>query len=150
MLPRQSGRMPIGSRTAISSVGVRHSERVRAAHLRERVGDAILAGALRADGDQVDDDLGVARALEDRAARLESFAQRFGVGEVAVVGDGDRAARVVDGDRLRVLEQRAARGRVADVTDRDVAPQSLELVGRKHVDDVAHAAVQRRAECRRS
>ena len=41
-------------------------------------------------GEQVQDDLGVGRRLEDRAVLLELLPERLRVHEVAVVGDGDR------------------------------------------------------------
>ena len=47
--------------------------------------------------------LGVGGRLEDRAVGLEPLAQLDRVDEVAVVADRDRAARVVDRDRLGVL-----------------------------------------------
>ena len=40
-------------------------------------------------GQQMDDDLRVARGLEDLALLLEVAAQRCGVDQVSVVGDGD-------------------------------------------------------------
>jgi len=51
----------------------------------------------------VDDDLGVARRLEDRARLLELGAELLGVREVAVVAHRDRTVAVVDGDRLAFL-----------------------------------------------
>ena len=63
-----------------------------------------------------------ARALEDRTlAPRGARAAASCVGEVAVVGDRDRAAGVVDGERLGVPEVRAAGGRVADMADGAVA-----------------------------
>ena len=99
-------------------------QRVGALDPRERVGDAVLDGDLLARRDQVHEHLGVGVALEDRAARLELGAELVGVRQVAVVADGERAAGVVDGDRLRVLDVRAAGGRVAHVPDGD-APGSF-------------------------
>ena len=142
--------MPSGSRTAIKRLWRQAEQRVGALDLAQRVGDAILDRALRAHRDQMDDDFGVARALEDRAASLELFAQRLGVRQVAVVGDRDRAARVVDRDRLRVFQERAAGGRVAHVADGVVAAELRQLLGREDVDDVAHPAVRTKAAGRRS
>ena len=116
--------MPIGSRTAmIASSVMKRSEYAPLTRV-ERVGDAVLDGDLLADRDEVDEHLGVGVALEDRAARLELGAELFGVREVAVVADRERAARVVDGDGLRVLDVRAAGRRVAHVADGD-APGEL-------------------------
>ena len=105
---------------------------------------------LLAQRDEVDEHLGVAVALEDRAARLELGAELLGVGEVAVVADGERAARVVDGDGLRVLDVRAARGRVAHVADGDAPGQLAELLLREGVLDEAHRAVRVELPRRRS
>ena len=98
-------------------------QRVRALDPGERVGDPVLDGHLFARRDEVDEDLGVGVALEDGPARLELGAELFLVREVAVVADGQRAARVVDGDRLGVLDVRAAGGRVAHVPDGDATRQ---------------------------
>ncbi len=116
-------------------------ERVGALDLAERVGDLIGRELLRAHGDEVDDGLGVGGALEDRAARLEALAQLGVVGEVAVVGDGDRAARVVDGEGLHVLEVRAARRGVAHVADGGRAGQRREILGAEDGLDEPHGAV---------
>ena len=99
-------------------------QRVGSLHPRQRVGDPVLDGDFLARRDEVHEHLGVGVALEDRAACLELGPELVGVGEVAVVADGERAARVVDRDRLRVLDVRAAGRRVADVADRD-APRQL-------------------------
>ena len=45
-----------------------------------------------------------------------------GVDEVAVVGDRDRPAGVLEQERLGVAQLRAAGGRVADVADRRTCP----------------------------
>src|SRR5690606_30578987 len=57
---------------------------------------------------------------------LEATAQAAEVREVAVVRDGERAVRVVDGEGLRVLEAALPRGRVAHVADRRRALKPLE------------------------
>jgi hypothetical protein len=80
--------------------------------------------------------------LEDRTALLELFAERVGVREVAVVADRERALCVVDGERLGVLEVRAARGRVPDVTDRDATGELREVLLAERVLHEAHRAVE--------
>ncbi len=117
-------------------------ERVGALHALERGGDAILDRDLLAHRDEVDEDLGVGRRLEDRSALLELLAELVGVREVSVVADGERALGVVDGERLRVLDVRAAGGRVADVTDGDAARQLREVLLAERVLDEAHRAVE--------
>ena len=71
------------------------------------------------------------------AVELEPAAQIGGVDQVAVVGDADAAVGVLDGERLRVAQARAAGGRVTDVTDGEVAGQLLELAARERVGDEA-------------
>ena len=68
-------------------------------------------------GDQVEDHLGVGGRLEDRALRDQLVAQREGVGQVAVVGDGEAAEVELGEQRLDVAQDRAAGGGVADVAD---------------------------------
>lgn len=59
---------------------------------------------------QVQDDFGVDRGLEDGAFLLEFVPELAGVGEIAVVGDGDLAAGAIDDQRLGVLEDRRSGG----------------------------------------
>ncbi len=122
---------------------VRTRERIRCAlDLLQCVGDAILDRRLVAPRDEVHDRFGVARALEDRAFRLEIAAQRIVVREVAIVSEGDRSARVVDRERLRVLEVRAARRGVADVPDRARTLELRDVGGRERRLDAVHRAVE--------
>ena len=99
----------------------RRSRPRRVARLRPRV--------------EVQDDLGVAARLEDRALPHELVAQLARVDEVAVVADRDLAVRAVDQDRLRVEQLALAGRRVADVADRRSARQ--------------RATASRRRRCRR-
>ncbi len=113
-------------------------ERIGAAHLAKRIGDAFGQRPLARAGDEVDDRLRVGGAREDRALGLEPLAQLDRVDQVAVVPDRHRPARVVDRDRLGVLLGRVARRRVADVPDGRDARQVLEPVGGEDVVDVPH------------
>src|SRR5690242_18538605 len=92
-------RRPRLSSTTISPGDELHvgetEERVRAAHLDERVCHPILDGALRADRDEMDDHLRVAARLEDAPPGLELFVDLVGIRQISVVGDRDAAARVV-------------------------------------------------------
>ena len=65
---------------------------VGAFDMLERVDEAIEQRAVGGGGDEMDDHLGVAGRLEDRAARVELPAQAHGVRDVAVMGDGEAAA----------------------------------------------------------
>src|SRR5207244_12807507 len=73
-----------------------------------------------------------------RAVLLHRLAQLFGVGQVAVVRDRDRAARGLRGDLLRVAQVRAAGGRIADVADRAMAGQPAQALSAEDVGDPAH------------
>ena len=65
--------------------------------------------------------------------------ERHGVGQVAVVGEGELAP-VVAPDRLRVLPGAAAGGRVAHVADRHVALQRPQLLLVEDLGDEAELA----------
>ena len=108
---------------------------------RQGVRDPVFDGDLFAGRHQMDEHLRVAVALEDRPTGLELRSQLVGVGQVAVVADGERAAGVVDGDRLRVLDVRAPRRRVADVADGRPTGELGQLVLGKRVLNEAHRAM---------
>jgi hypothetical protein len=106
---------------------VHHHQRIGAAHLLERghhrVGEARLGGA----GHQVHDDLGIHAGAEDGAVGLQLAAQEGRVGQVAVVGDGDRAARIFHGDGLGIGQLGRPGGGIAHVADGLVPLQLTEL-----------------------
>ena len=87
-----------------------------------RLDDALALAA----GDQVDDHLGVAGRLEQRALLDQPPAQQHGVGQVAVVGDREPAEGEVGEQRLHVAQHAGAGGRVAGVADRGMARQPLD------------------------
>ncbi len=68
-------------------------------------------------GHEVDDDLGVHGGLEDGARGLEAAADLPGVGEGAVVADGDHLAAVLHHEGLGVDEHGGAGGGIAHVAD---------------------------------
>src|SRR5580693_4286906 len=88
------------------------------------------------------DHFGVAVGLEDRAAMLEFAAPLGGIGEIAVVAEGDFALVAIDHDGLRVEKSFIAGGRIARVADRKVSRQLSEHAGLKDFFDVAHGAMQ--------
>ena len=75
---------------------------------------------------QVQNDFAVHGGLEDRARGFEFVAQLGGVGQVAVVRDGDLAARAIHGERLGVAQVRRAGGGIARVADGHVADQVVQ------------------------
>ena len=88
------------------------------------------------------DDLGIGGRLADGAGGDELLAQGEGVGEIAVVGDGEAAGVDVGKQRLHVAQHRIAAGRIAIVADGDVALQALDDAGAGEVvADEAHAAL---------
>ena len=70
---------------------------------------------------------------------LEFFVEALGVDQVAVVGEGQRAVRAFDVDRLGVLLLAGAGGGVAGVADGDVAGEVAEVVLIEDLGDEAHA-----------
>ena len=83
----------------------------------ERVDDAIRDGGGAREGDAVDDDFGIGGGGEERTAGDELAAQGNGVGEVAVMGEGEAAEREVGIKGLHVAQQGFARGGVAVMAD---------------------------------
>jgi hypothetical protein len=92
-------------------------------------------------GEQVQDDLAVHGGLENGAPGFELIAQAGGVGQVAVVGDGDLATRAVHGEGLGVFQLRGAGGGIAGVADGKVADELMQNVAVKNLGDEAHAAM---------
>ena len=97
-------------------LGQRH-QRIGAAHPAQRLDHALHQAPALADGDQVDDDLGVGGGLEDAAARDESVAEHARVGEVAVVRDAKPADGEVGEERLDVAHFGGALRGIAVVAD---------------------------------
>ena len=92
-------------------------QRVGAAHLAQRVDDAVDRRGGARGRDQMQNDLGIDGGLEDRAARLQLDAKLFGIDQVAVVRDRERTVGVFGEQRLSVLQHGRAGGRVAVVAD---------------------------------
>ena len=116
-----------------------HDGRERPAETWQHVGHGVLdllGGMAR---QQRRDDLGIGRRAERHVALAQLGVELDGVDQVAVVGQGERAAVVAD-DRLGVLPLRGAGGRVADVADRHVTDQGAELVLVEDLGDQALVA----------
>ena len=86
-------------------------------HVRQRVGLVHMRGL----GQQVHDDFGVGRALEDVAVLFVLVAKELCVDQISVVRHGDRADRIFAQERLGVAELARAGGGIADVADGRVA-----------------------------
>jgi hypothetical protein len=89
----------------------------------------------------VEDDLAVHRRLKNASLRLQLLAQEGGVGQVAVVRDGNLALRAIDRQRLRVLDARRARGRITRVSDRNGADQVMQHRTGENLRHQSHAAM---------
>ena len=100
-------------------------QREGAFDLAQRVDHPLDERSAVAGGDQMDDRLGVGGGLEDRAAALQLSLQRPGIGEVAVMRDGEAAAGELGEERLDVALHRAAGRGIAVVADGAVALQPL-------------------------
>ena len=124
--PSTSGRMPSGSRQPIIFFDDRQTSDQAPSISDSASMNAVDQPRAAAGGDEVEDHLGVGGRLEDRAALLQPLLHGHGIGDVAVVGDGEAAAGELGEERLDVAIARAARGRVAGVADRAVARQPVD------------------------
>jgi hypothetical protein len=120
--------------------GREEQEGVGAFHLAQALDDRVLDRALGA-RQQVYDDLGVRRGLEDRAALFQPRLDLQRVGQIAVVGDGDGPVDVAEDQGLGVLEVAGAGRGVAHVTDGGLAGQALELGLGEDLGDQPHPDV---------
>ena len=101
-------------------------QRERALEPRQRV-DQLLDEQPRAAGrDEMEDRLGVGGRGEDRAAALQFALHGQGVGDVAVVGDGEAAGGQFGEERLDVAQAAAAGRGVARMADGRFAGQPLQ------------------------
>ena len=126
-------------------------QRIGADHLLQRVDQPVHHGGIEADGDQVDEHLGVGGGLEQAAAAHQGAAQHVGVGQVAVMRDREAAELEIGIERLHVAQDRVAGGGVAVVADRGAAGQRGDHPGvAEIVADQAQAAMGVEAGCRRS
>src|SRR5215472_3680586 len=125
-LPEDQRPEAAGVAHGVKLVGRQHEKRVRAFELIQRVAERAgkIAG-LRA-CEEMHDDFGVAVGLEDGAAMLEFAAPLGGVGEVAVMAEGDFALVAIDHDRLRVEQGFVAGGGVARMADGKTAGKLRE------------------------
>ena len=65
----------------------------------------------------MNDGFGVAGGLEEATSLDQFLANLVGIGEIAVVGNGQATEFEVGEQRLNIAEQRAAGSRIADVAD---------------------------------
>src|SRR5882762_5679693 len=118
-----------------------HEKGIGAFDLIERIADRTGKIARLRTRNQMNDDFGVAVGLEDRAAMLELAAPFGGVGEIAVVAEGDFAFVAVDHDGLGVEQRFVAGSGVARVADGEAARELREHAGLENFFDFAHGAM---------
>ena len=118
-----------------------HHQRIRAAHLRQRLGNPLGQRGCVRRRDQMNHHLTVRRRLEDRAGGLEPFAQLGEIYEITVVRQRQTAARILDHQRLAVADRRRAGRRVAVMPDRAGAFELLDDRVVENVGDQAHPAM---------
>src|SRR5713226_5708462 len=119
-----------------------HDQRIRSAHLRERLDHAARQVGGVARRDQMNYQLAVRRRLENRTVRFELLAQFLEIDEVAVMRERKSAARVLDHERLAVLESRRTGSRVAIVANRSRAFEPVDYLGIENVGDQSHPAMR--------
>jgi len=117
-------------------------ERIGAFDLLQRVGQLIKTPLALRRRNEMDDDLGVPRGLEDRAAPVERPAELHRVRQIAVVGDREPARGELGEQRLDVAQRGLACGRIADMADGGPAGEPAnDVVAVEISGDMAHRPV---------
>ena len=70
---------------------------------------------------------------------LQFVAQLEGIGEIAVMSDGDLSAKTIAGERLGVAQGGRAGRRITGVADRHLAHQPVQNVPVENLRNQAHA-----------
>ena len=114
-------------------------QRIGAVNLAQRIHEPVHHRAVFAARHQMNDGFGIGCGLEDRAFADKFVPQDMRVGQIAVMRDGDSAARKIGIHRLDVTYIRTAGRRIARVSDR---LRTLELLRMRAVfsEDVADKA----------
>ena len=106
---------------------LRHDDqRIRAFDAAERLHQRVLDAVERRLREHHDDDFAVHGRLENQPVIFQFVAELRGVGQIAVVGDGDLAARAIHRERLGVAEIGRAGGGITRVADGHVADQIVQ------------------------
>ena len=117
-------------------------QRIGALDLAQRIDQPVDDRFFEARCDQMDNDLGVARRLEQAAAMHEPAPQLVGIGQVAVVADGEPAELEIGEQRLYVAHRHLAGRRIAHMADRGPPRKTADHLFRAEiVADLAHAAM---------
>ncbi len=115
-----------------------HHERKRASNLRNGLDNCRLGTVLTGARVQVDNDLGIAVGLKNRAVSHQLVAKLAGVDEVAVMTNRELAVYAIDHDGLSVRLLAFARCRIANVPNRKTPAEHCQRVGVECLVDVAH------------
>ena len=116
------------------------NERVSTLEFADGADEYILAVA-GGSGKPVQNDFAVDRGLKNGAALFKFLAQDSGVGEVAVVRDGNLTARTIHRERLRVANVGTAGGGIARVSNGGVPHQIVQHIAFKNLRHKAHTFV---------
>jgi hypothetical protein len=111
---------------------------IRADHLLQRIDQPVDHRRIKADGDEMDEDLGIGRRLEQAAAPHELPPERLRIGQVAVMAHREATELEIRIKRLDVAQHGLARGGVAVVPDGLRAWKTRDHLGVTEV--VAHQA----------
>ncbi len=124
------------------ALGGEADQAVGALDLLQCVDEAVEQGAISGRRDEMDDNLGVAGRLEDRAAPVELALEPHRVRNIAVVRDREAARGELGEQGLDVAERGLAGGRVADMADRGAPGERADhLVLVEIAGDMAHRAM---------
>jgi hypothetical protein len=107
--------------------------------MAEGIGLVLVRGL----GQQVNDDFGIVGGLEDRPVGLVLVAKEGRVDQVAVVGEGNRAAREFAHEGLGIGQGTRSGGRIADMADGEGIAQPLQnaVVLAENAGDLPHAGM---------
>ena len=122
-------------------VAADHDQRKGAFHAAQGVGHGVGQGLLARQRNQMNQHLGVAVGLKDRALAFQLLPDRERVHQVAVVGNGNRSLVGLHHDGLGVQQGRITGRGVAGVADGENAAQRGEHFLGKDVGDQSHGAV---------
>lgn len=92
----------------------------------------------------MDDDFAIDGGLEDGALGFEFFSELRGVGEVAVVRNGQSAFGAIRGERLRVINGGGAGGGIASMANGNVAVEIAHHLRGEHIFHQAHTSVDKK------
>ena len=140
-LPKAKGPEPVGIPHADQALVGKHQQGIGAPDLAQGLDEALDEGVAAGAGQQMDDDLGIDRGNENGSPGLQLVPDAAGVDQVAVMGEGDGAPGILDGDGLGVSnwEEPVVEYRTWPMA---LGPgKCLKSVLVKNIGDQAHALV---------